>query len=108
MIFACVNVRFKEGIPNVNFDEAPTYHEMDYKIIPPRRLPRPGDTVVIKTIGMPQVKLIVDRMQQIPDPDGRTTALGGPICGKASFYDPVDKGIPWADQDTVQGGLSPA
>lgn len=80
MIFACVNVRFKDGIPNVNFEETPTYHEMDPKVVAPKRLPKPGDIVVIRTIGMPQVKLVVDRME-------KSEILSGPICGKVSFYD---------------------
>lgn len=80
MIFACVNVRFKDGIPNVNFNETPTYHEMDPKVVAPKRLPKPGETVLIRTIGAPQVKLVVDRVE-------KAETLSGSICGKASFYD---------------------
>lgn len=81
MIFACINIRFKDGIPNVNFNESPTYHEIDKNVVAPRRLPKPGDTVVIRTVGFPQVKMVVDRMNEAPD-----SAYGGSICGKASFF----------------------
>lgn len=103
VIFACISVRFKDGIPNVNFDERPTYHEMDPKVVAPKRLPKIGDTVLIKTIGMPQAKLIVDRLK-----DNQVSQMGGTIVGRAHFYDPVDNATPFADQNTAQGGLAPA
>lgn len=109
MIFACISVRFKGGIPNVNFNEEPTYHKMDPKILAPKRLPKIGDTVLIKTIGMPQVKLIVDRTRNLEETEKDfSKVFGGPICGKASFYDPVDNTAPFADQNTSRGGLAPA
>lgn len=101
MIFACISVRFRDGIPNVNFDETPTCHAIDPKVVAPKRMPRPGDIVLIKTIGMPQVKLVIERLNE-------DKPLGGPICGKASFYDSVEDAVPWADKEIAQGGLAPA
>lgn len=104
MIFACIGVRFKGGIPNVNFNETPTYHEIDPKVVAPRRPPRPGDTVLIKTIGMPQVKLVMERLNGDWLKEDKT--LSGPICGKASFYDSAESATPWADKEAAQGGLA--
>ena len=88
MIFSCISVRFRDGIPNVNFNETPTYHEVDPKVVVPKRALKPGVVVLVKTIGMPQVKLIVDRTNEAKQ-------LGGQICGKATFFDPVDNDTPW-------------
>lgn len=93
MIFACVNVRFKKGIPNVNFGETPTYHEMDSKVVAPKKPLKPGETVLIRTIGAPLVKLIVDRVKESPG------VLGGPICGKVNFFNPAEDATPWADKE---------
>lgn len=98
MVYACIGVRFKNSIPTVNFDEAPTYHVIDPKVVGPKRPFKPTDVVIIKTIGMPQVKMILERYGSSDKP------LGGNIVGKVVFYDP----IPEADRDTEQGGLSPA
>lgn len=92
MIFACISVRFKDGIPNVNFNETPTYHEIDSKVVTPKRLPRPSDTVLIKTIGMPQVKMVMKRLNEEGKP------LGGPICGRANFYDSAENSTPFEGQ----------
>lgn len=98
MIFACISVRFKDGIPNVNLNETPTYHEIDPKVVAPKRLPRPGDTVLIKTIGMPQVKMVMERLNEDWLKEGKP--LGGPICGKANFYDSAENITPFEDQQT--------
>lgn len=90
MFYDCISVRFRKGIPTFSSGETATVHALDEDVKKPRKAIRPGDVVLIKTPGYPVVKLVVNRH---PNYDGQ---LGGPIVGRAAFFDPLEDTTPFS------------
>lgn len=103
MLYDCISVRFRDGTPNVNFQEPCTVHALSPEVKAPRRHLKAGDVVLIKSPGYPLVKMLCGA-----HPGEYNGPKGGDIVGKAAFFDPVDGTTPFADMNTTQGGLAPA
>lgn len=89
MFYDCISIRFRNGIPTFDASETCTVHALDDTVRPPRRAVKPGDLVLIKTPGYPLVKLVINKHAKYDGP------FGGPIVGRAIFFDTQDDTTPF-------------
>lgn len=96
MLYDCISVRFRDGIPNVNFGETCTVHSLSDEVKAPKRKLKAGDVVLIKSPGYPLVQLVCG-----VHPGEYSGPVSGDIVGKGTFFDPIDRATPF-DKDTTK------